>query len=110
MKKPFPLVRLVLPVTASLLCALPAGAITFTTDTVVSFSNTNFDGENIIITNCTLTVDGLHSFASLQVLNGATLTHSFAPNGLLENRRSITNAPQVLSATNPTMLPNGDVV
>ena len=110
MKQTFSFLHLVLPVTASLLCAFPAGAITFTTDTVVSFSNTNFDGENIIVTNCTLTVDGLHSFASLQVLNGATLAHSFAPNGLLENRRTITNEPQVLSSTNAATLSNGDVV
>ena len=94
MKQPSFLLRLVLAVTASLLCGLPAGAVTFTSDTIVSFNNTNYDGENIIVTNCTLTVDGLHSFASLQVLSGATLTHSFAPNGLLENRRIITNEPR----------------
>jgi hypothetical protein len=110
MKQPFSFLHLVQPVTASLLCALPAAAITFTTDTVVSFSNTNFDGENIIVTNCTLTVDGLHSFASLQVLNGATLTHSFAPNGMLDNLRMVTDEPQVLSATNAATLSNTNVV
>jgi hypothetical protein len=36
-----------------------------------------YDGLNIVISNCTLTVDGLHSFASLQVLDGGNLTHSF---------------------------------
>ena len=110
MKQPSSLLRLILTVTASLLCSLLAGAVTFTSDTVVSFSNTNYDGENIIVTNCTLTVDGLHSFASLQVLNGGTLTHSFAPNGLLENRRTITNELQVLSVTNAATLPSSDVV
>ncbi len=102
--------RLALRVTALLLCGLSADAVIFTNDAAISVNNTNYDGEEVVITNCTLTVDGPHSFASLQVLNGGKLTHSFAANGLLENRRIITNEEQVLSATNAAALSNANVV
>jgi hypothetical protein len=110
MKQPLFSIPLVLPVTALLLCGLPAGAITFTNDTAIGFNNTNYDGADLVVTNCTLTVDGLHSFASLQVVNGGTLTHTFAANGTLQNRRTITNEQQVLSVTNVATLSNASVV
>src|ERR1035437_8819803 len=91
MKQPLFSIPLVLPVTALLLYGLPAGATIFTTDTAIGFNNTNYDGADVVVTNCTLTVDGLHSFASVQVVNGGTLTHTFAANGTLQNRRTITN-------------------
>ena len=59
------------PVTALFLSAAAAGAVTFTNDTAISADNTNYDGLDVLITNCTLTLDGAHSFASLQVLNGS---------------------------------------
>jgi hypothetical protein len=89
---------------------LQAQAVTFTNDTAISFSNTNYDGLDIIVTNCTLTVDGAHAFASLQVLDAGNLTHTYAPGGTLEDRRSITNEPQVLSTTNVATLSNANVV
>jgi hypothetical protein len=101
-------IRYLLP--AFLLPCLSAGAITFTNDTAISFRNTNYDGADIVVTNCTLTVDGPHAFASVQVLNGGSLTHSFVPSGSLENRQSITNELQVLSSTNPATLANSNVV
>src|ERR1017187_9555119 len=111
MKRPFAsLLHLVLPVTVLLLHGLPAPAVTFTNDTAISFNNTNYDGADIVVTNCTLTVDGPHSFASLQVLNGANLTHTFAPNGYLNNHFTVTNEPQVLSVTNMATLSNADVL
>jgi hypothetical protein len=110
MKQPLFSIPLVLPVTALLLCGLPAGAITFTNDTAISFNNTNYDGADVVVTNCTLTVDGLHSFASVQVVNGGNLTHTFAANGTLQNRRTITNEQQVLSVTNVATLSNASVV
>src|ERR1035437_1745078 len=110
MKQPFSSLLNALPVSALLLCGLPAGAITFTNDTAISFNNTNCDGADVVVTNCTLTVDGLHSFASLQVLNAGNLTHSFGPSGVLENRRTITHEQQVLSVTNVATLSNANVV
>lgn len=65
---------------ALLVEALTAHAITFTNDTLVSAGNTNFDGQDIAITNCTLTVDGFHSFASVRISNAGTLTHSLDTN------------------------------
>src|ERR1035438_3280618 len=53
---------------------LAATAVTFTNDTALPSYDTNYDGMDIVVTNCTLTVDGAHSFASLQVLNGGNLT------------------------------------
>ena len=102
--------RLVLPATALLLHGLAAQAVTFTNDTAISFNNTNYDGLDIVVTNCTLTVDGVHAFASLQVLNAGNLTHTYAPGGYLENRQSITNEQQVLSTTNVATLSNTNVV
>jgi hypothetical protein len=110
MKRPTSSRHPLLTATAILACCLTTSAVTFTTDTAISFSNTNYDGLDIVITNCTLTVDGAHDFASLQVLNGGKLTHSFAPNGLLENLRTITDEPQVLSVTNAATLSNTNVV
>ena len=37
------------------------------------------DGLDIAVTNCTLTVDGQHTFASVQVLNGGNLTPHVRP-------------------------------
>ena len=92
-----------------LLHGLPAPAVTFTNDTAISFNNTNYDGADIVATNCTLTIDGLHAFASLQVLNGGNLTHTWAPGGSLSNWTTVTNEPQVLSATNVATLSNANV-
>src|ERR1035441_2660050 len=109
MKRPFSALRLVLPVTLLLLHGLSARAVTFTSDSAISFNNTNYDGEDIVVTNCTLTVDGPHSFASLQVLNGGDLTHTVAPGGFLYNWLTVTNEPQVLSVTNVATLSNANV-
>jgi hypothetical protein len=110
MKKPFASLHLILPMTALLLTVSPAAAVTFTNDAVISFNNTNYDSLDIVVTNCTLTVDGTHSFASLQVLNGANLTHTSAGDGYIHNWRMITNEPQVLSGTNAAMLLYSNVV
>ena len=103
MKTPFASLRLVLPV-AVLFYGCTAWAVTFTNDTAIGFNNTNYDGLDIVVTNCTLTVDGMHAFASLQVLNAGNLTHTYAPGGTLQNGRSITNEPLVLSTTNAVVL------
>jgi hypothetical protein len=50
--------------------------VTFTTDTYISGSNMSYEGQDIIVDRCTLTVDSAHSFNSLQVKNGGIVTHS----------------------------------
>src|ERR1039457_2120318 len=109
MKRPFSALRLVLPVTLLLLHGLSARAVTFTSDSAISFNNTNYDGADIVVPTCTLTVDAPHSFASLQVLNGGDLTHTVAPGGFLYNWLTVTNEPQVLSVTNVATLSNANV-
>src|ERR1035441_3683991 len=109
MKRPYSAFHLILPITMLLLHGLPTMAVTFTNDSAMGFNNTNYDGADIVVTNCTLTVDGPHSFASLQVLNGANLTHTFAQDGVLYDWRTVTNEPQVLSVTNVATLSNAYV-
>jgi hypothetical protein len=71
-----------LPVTALLLLhGFTVAAVTFTTDTLIGVGNNAYDGMSIVISNCTLTVEGIHAFASLQVLDGGNLTHLFLTNG-----------------------------
>jgi hypothetical protein len=99
-----------LALAACLLPALTARAVTFTNDTVIGYRDTNYDGTDIIVTNCTLTVDGPHSFASLQILSGANLTHTYAPGGQMSDVYSVTNEPYVLSATNAATLANSNLI
>src|SRR5258705_6039511 len=70
------------------LCAAvsTARAVLFTSDTVITPDNTFFDGDDLSLSNCAVTVDGPHGFASVHVLNGGVLTHSCSTNGFLQNR------------------------
>ena len=63
-----------------------AHAVVFTTNTTIGAGNTSYEGHEIIVSGCTLTVDGPHAFASLALTNGAVLTHSPASNGETNNR------------------------
>lgn len=66
-----------------------ASAVTFTTDTYISAGNTTYDGQDIAVQGCTLTVNGPHVFHSMSLVmgtTGAVLTHSLAPNGETNNR------------------------
>ncbi|MCX6926728.1 MAG: hypothetical protein NT154_26520 [Verrucomicrobia bacterium] len=110
MKGLFTSLRFVLPIATILLHGIATPAVTFTNDTAIRLNDTRYDGLDIVVSNCTLTVDGAHSFASLQVLNGGNLTHTYAPGGSLENRQSITNEHQVLSTTNVATLSHTNVL
>ncbi|MGH7953123.1 MAG: hypothetical protein ACREFE_14575, partial [Limisphaerales bacterium] len=83
-----------------------AYAVTFTSDAFIGVNDDSDDGLDIIVTNCTLTVDGDHAFNSLQVLNGGALTHSFSTNGLLEYMVLDSSEAHVISSTNPAALDN----
>jgi len=48
----------------------------FTTNTVISETNTTYDGQDIAIKGATVTIDGPHSFDSVHLIDGAVLTHS----------------------------------
>ena len=92
------------------LACVPAFATVFTNNTTIGVGNTNYDGTAIVVTNCTLTVDGPHTFSSVQVAAGGVLTHSVSPSGAVSNLLFITNESQVLSSTNPATLLNSNVV
>jgi hypothetical protein len=47
---------------------------------VIAMDDFSFDGQDILIQNATLRIDGRHSFKSVRVMNNGVLTHS--PNGL----------------------------
>ena len=89
-----------------LLCSatLPVAAVTFTTNTLISYTNTALDGLDIVVTNCTLTVDGQHTFASLLIANGAKVTHSWQPSGFFWTNFSVIDQAQVLTGTDPIVL------
>jgi hypothetical protein len=73
---------------SALVLTLPlagARAATFATDTTIGAANSSYDGQEIVVTNCTLMVNGPHTFASLLVTNGGVLKHSAAPNGEADN-------------------------
>src|SRR5262245_2659549 len=56
-----------------------ASAVTFTNNTIILSDNTNYDGQDIIVDNCSLLVDEVHSFSSILITNGGTLTHRISP-------------------------------
>src|SRR5436305_13704986 len=96
---------------ALLFCASisSAMAVTFTQDTFISFSDLSYEGADIVVTNCTLTVDGPHIFHSLQVQNTGVLTHSQNTNGPRQFTFLVSNEPHVMSAANPATLINANV-
>lgn len=53
-----------------------ANAVTFTVNTTIGVGDTTYDGQDVVVQGCTLTVDGPHTFVSLTLLDGGVLTHS----------------------------------
>ncbi len=75
-------------------------ATTFTNDAAIKYGDLTYDGQDIAVSNCSLTIDGEHTFASLMVLNGGVVSHSYYPNGVLPTTRQVTGEVHVLSFTN----------
>ncbi|MDH5613291.1 MAG: PKD domain-containing protein [Gammaproteobacteria bacterium] len=61
-----------------------AYSITLTQPTTISATNSSYDGQDLIVNSITLTIDGSHQFNSVQLINGAVLTHSLSPSAKLE--------------------------
>jgi hypothetical protein len=59
-----------------LLGAAPVRAVTFFTPVTIAESDTTYDGQDIVVSGCAVTINGVHSFASLTVQDGGTITHS----------------------------------
>ena len=63
------------------LCALvfggtPAAAATFTTNTLIAVGDMSYDGQDIVVSFCVLTVNGDHAFNSLRAVGGGVVTHA----------------------------------
>lgn len=58
-----------------LVSALAAQAALFSANATIEEGDTTYDGQDITVSNCTLTVNGRHNFASLSLIQNATLTH-----------------------------------
>jgi hypothetical protein len=86
-----------------------ASGMVFTENTVIGPQNTNYDGQDIVILDCTVTVDGPHTFSSLVLAANGVLTHSFSATGMLPTTLSVTNAPYVLNETTPDELANSNI-
>ena len=71
-------------------------ATTFSTDTFIGVGDTTYDEQDIVVSGCTLTVNGPHSFNSLQLTSGGILTHSVAASGQPNNQVNLTIAHDVL--------------
>lgn len=57
-------------------------AVVFTTDTSIGTLDTSYDGQDVIVSNCTVTIDGEHAFNSFRLATGGILTHTLSSNGL----------------------------
>jgi len=89
---------------------LTTPAAIFTSDTSISYDDHGYDGQGIVISNCTVTVEGLHSFSGVQVQAGGVLTHSYWPNGALHHVLNIAAEPHILSDTNTATLSQSNVI
>lgn len=96
-------------VTFLMLAAFSASAVELTTNTFIGALDTSFDGADLVISNCTVTMDGSHAFNSLLITNGGVLTHSFFPSGIGTIAFSVTNESQTLTGTNAVTLLNTNV-
>jgi hypothetical protein len=77
------------------LCCCSASAAVFTTDTLIDVNDLAFEGQDIQVTGCTLTVNGPHSFNSLSLGLGSVLTHSAAATNKPDNKLELTIANDV---------------
>src|SRR6267378_787307 len=88
-----------------------ASAVIFTSDTTIASGDATYDGQDVVVSNCVLTVDGPHNFASVRVAGTGVLTHSPAlSSGQVPAFVNVTNEPQVLAGTNVVSLNYGNVV
>ncbi len=51
-------------------------AVTFTTNTLIAAGDATYDGQDVVVDGCMVTINGHHPFNSMTVVNGGTLTHS----------------------------------
>ena len=88
---------------------LRASLLVLTNNTAISPLDASYDGADIVVSNCTVTVDGAHSFSSLLIGVGGVLTHTYLSSGSTTLVFNVTNEPQILDANFPATLLNSNV-
>lgn len=86
-----------------------SAVINITTPLVISGTDTAYDGHDIVVTDTTLTVDGPHTFNSVELVN-SVLTHSVATSKLSISAQTITvDATSRIDVTARGLLPSAAV-
>ena len=67
----------------ALLGPLAHAAVTITTDRTVGAGDTSLENQAVVVDRATLTLAGPHTFTSLELRNGSTLTHPTGTTGLV---------------------------
>jgi hypothetical protein len=93
----FPLVVILILLILS--SSAPAATVVFTTNVTLTESDTTYDGQDIIVINATVSIDGSHAFNSLLLTNNAVLTHS-ACTASTAHRLDLLVTNQVIVSTN----------
>jgi len=60
----------------SLIVAVTGQAVIFSEATQIAADDYTYDGVDVTVDGCTLTINGGHSFDSLEIVNGGSVTHS----------------------------------
>jgi hypothetical protein len=93
-----------------LLAITSVPATVITNNLAISPVDMSYEGADLVISNCTVTMDGAHSFSSLFVAAGGVVTHSYLSNGSTTLLFNAVDEPQVLNGTNPVTLAKSNVV
>ena len=100
MKTRLPHLVLVLASLVFLMSVPSALAVVFTSNTLIQTNDLTYEGQDIVVNSCTVTINGAHAFNSLIITNGGVVTHPAAPNGEPTNRLDLTIATDVYIGTN----------
>ncbi|HEX7652367.1 MAG TPA: hypothetical protein VF607_02600, partial [Verrucomicrobiae bacterium] len=90
-------------------CGAQAG-ITITTNLTLQPFDRQLDGQDIAVSNATFTVNGGHSFNSLQIGNGGRLGYTASGANTLSLTYTATNEPAYLTSSNIIILTQSNVV
>ena len=65
----------------NLLFPISARCVEFTVDTTIDVNDLTYEGQDVVVNGCTVTIDGRHQFDSLELWNNAVVIHSRANDG-----------------------------
>jgi len=87
----------------------PAATI-ITNNTAIGALNASYDGADLVVSNCTVTIDGAHSFNSFYLGPAGVVTHTCWPTGIAAPALNVTNEVQILDGYHPATLLNTNVI